>query len=316
VSAKRKQLTSVFEVAKVRHPSAVFLAIFLPLALPLPMRADEPSLADRLMPLINAHHGKAAVAVLHLDDGVSFDYDGDEPMPTASLIKFMIMLEVYQQVAEGKIKLSDTVILREADKVPGSGILTYHFSDGATFPLRDAVRLMISHSDNTATNLVLDRIGIDSTNRRMADWGFPNSRINAKVFKGASTSVDPARTKQFGLGSTTARETVRLMQRLYQGKAGDKKATDEMLEHLKKCEDKDKLKRFLPAGVVVANKSGTVTDVRTDAGILYFKGGPVAICVLTKQNDDRRYHADNEANIFIGRVAEQVFLHFAKTTKK
>lgn len=294
----------------VRH--LLLLCSTLPLLLvPAFVDAQEQSLADRLMPLIKAHRGKAAIAVLHLDGGEHFEYDADEAMPTASLIKFMILLEVYQQVAEGKVKLSDTVILREADKVPGSGILTYHFSDGATFPLRDAVRLMIAFSDNTATNLVLDHIGIDSTNRRMTDWGFPNSRINAKVFRGDKTSVDPARTKQFGLGSTTARETVRLLEKLHQGKAGDKQATTEMLEHLKKCDDKDKLKRFLPAGVVVANKSGTVSDVRTDAGILYFKGGPVAICVLTAQNDDRRYHVDNEANIFIGRVAEQVFLHFA-----
>jgi beta-lactamase class A len=293
----------------------IILAIVL-FGAPTLASAQEQSLADRLMPLIKAHHGKVAIAVMHLDGGESFYEDADEPMPTASLIKFMIMLEVYQQVAEGKVKLSDTVVLRDADKVPGSGILTYNFSDGATFPLRDAVRLMIAYSDNTATNLVLDRIGIDSTNRRMTAWGFPNSRINAKVYRGASSSVDPARTKKFGLGSTTARETVQLLQKLHEGKAGDKKATAEMLEHLKKCEDKDKLKRFLPAGVVVANKSGTVSDARTDAGILYFKGGPVAICVLTDKNDDRRYHPDNEANIFIGRVAEQVFLHFAKTAKK
>jgi beta-lactamase class A len=285
----------------------ILVAIVL-FASPCLATAQEQSLADRLMPLVRAHHGKVAIAVLHLDGGESFYEDADETMPTASLIKFMIMLEVYQQVAEGKIKLSDTVVLRDADKVPGSGILTYHFSDGATFPLRDAVRLMISHSDNTATNLVLDRIGIDATNRRMTAWGFPNSRINAKVYRGATSSV--------GLGSTTARETVQLLQKLHEGKAGDKKATAEMIEHLKKCEDKDKLKRFLPAGVVVANKSGTVSDARTDAGILYFKGGPVAICVLTAKNDDRRYRPDNEANIFIGRVAEQVFLHFAKNAVK
>jgi beta-lactamase class A len=295
---------------------AVLLIVsFVPASL-VAQEAKEKSLEARILPLAKGYKGKVAVAVKNLESGESYFLDADDDMPTASLIKFMIMLEVYQQVAEGKIKLSDTVILREADKVPGSGILTYHFSDGATFPLRDAVRLMIAYSDNTATNLVLDHIGIDSTNRRMTDWGFPNSRINAKVFRGDKTSVDPARTKKFGLGSTTAREAVRLLEKLHQGKAGDKQATTEMLEHLKKCEDKDKLKRFLPAGVVVANKSGTVSDVRTDAGILYFKGGPVAICVLTAQNDDRRYHVDNEANIFIGRVAEQVFLHFVKMPKK
>jgi beta-lactamase class A len=287
------------------------------LAIPTLAEAQEKTLAERLMPLIKAHHGKVAVAVLHLDGGGEFDYDGDEAMPTASMIKFMILLEVYQQVAEGKIKLSDTVILHDADKVPGSGILTYHFSDGASFPLRDAVRLMIAFSDNTATNLVLDHIGIASTNKRMAEWGFPNSRINAKVFRGDKTSVDPARTKKYGLGSTTPRETVKLLEKLYQGKCGDKQATKDMLDHLKKCDDKDlKLRRFLPKGVVVANKSGQVSDVRTDGGILYFPGGPVAVCVMTAKNEDMRYDPDNEANILIGRIAEQVYLHYVNTPPK
>ncbi len=286
------------------------------LAVPALVDAQEKSLADRLTPLIKTHHGKVALAVLHLDDGVSYEYDGDEVMPTASMIKFMIMLEAYQQAAEGKIKLADPVVLHNTDKVPGSGILTYHFSDGARFPLRDAVRLMIAYSDNTATNLVLDRIGIDSTNRRMKEWGFPNSRINAKVYLGSKTSVDPARTKKYGLGSTTPKETVQLLQRLYQGKCGDKKATKEMLDHLKKCEDKDKFTRFLPPGVVVAHKSGSVSDVKTDAGILYFPGGPVAICVMTAKNRDRRYHSDNEASILIGRIAEQVYLHYVAATPR
>jgi D-alanyl-D-alanine carboxypeptidase (penicillin-binding protein 5/6)/beta-lactamase class A len=175
---------------------------------------------------------------------------------------------------------------------------------------------MIAFSDNTATNLVLDRIGIDSTNGRMKDWGFPNTRINAKVFKGETTSIAPERTKKFGLGSTTAKETVQLLKKLYEGKAGDKDATKEMLDHLKKCEDKDKIKKFLPAGVVVANKSGSTTEIKTDAGIMYFPGGPVAICVLTAKNDDKRFQPDNDANTFIGRVAEQVYLHFVKTPKK
>jgi beta-lactamase class A len=223
------------------------------------------------------------------------------------------MLEVYQQVAEGKVKLADPVVLHEKDKVPGSGILTYHFSDGATFPLRDAVRLMIAHSDNTATNLVLDRIGIASTNRRMAQWGYPDCRINAKVYRGSKTSVDPARTKKYGLGSATPKHTVKLLAKLYRGECGDKQATKEMIEHLKKCEYKDALRRFLPPSVSVANKTGSVSDAKTDAGILYFPGGPVAICVMTAQNRDRRFAQDNEASIFIGRVAEQVYLHYVES---
>ena len=273
-------------------------------------QVPDPSLAERLMPLIKAHHGKVAVAVMHLDGDETFFENADEVMPTASLIKFMILLEVYQQAAEGKLKLSDTLVLRAADKVPGSGILTDHFSAGATFPLRDAVRLMIAFSDNTATNLVLDRTGIDAVNRRMIGWGFVNSRVHAKVYHGDTSSVDPVRTKQFGLGSTTACETVQLLAKLYRGQAGDAPATAEMLEHLKQCQGRDKLTRFLPPEVAVAHKWGAVAGVKTDAGILYLPGGPVAVCVLTAQNADQRFQPDNEANVLIGRVAEQVYLHF------
>jgi len=271
-----------------------------------------PSLEDRIAPLIKAHHGQVAVAVKHLDFGDELYLNADEPMPTASLIKFMVMLEVYQQVLEGKIKLSDMVVLRKEDMVPGAGVLTYHFSEGATFPLRDAVRLMIAFSDNTATNLVLDKIGIASTGKRMADWGFPNSKINAKVFKGSTTSIDPERTKKFGLGSTTARETVQLLEKLHQGKLVSAEACKEMIGHLKKCEDKTKLKRFLPEKIEVAHKTGSVNEVKTDAGIIYLPSGPVAICVLTAKNEDRRFHDDNAANILIGKIATEVHDHFAK----
>jgi beta-lactamase class A len=113
------------------------------------------------------------------------------------------MIEAYQQAAEGKLMLDDPVTLADADKVPGSGILTSHFSAGAKFSVRDTVRLMIVFSDNTATNLVLDKIGIGSTAARMDTWGFPNTKIHAKVFR-RETSVFPERSQEFGLGSTTA----------------------------------------------------------------------------------------------------------------
>jgi beta-lactamase class A len=273
--------------------------------------AVEDSLKGRLEPLVKAHKGKVAIAVRHLLTGECYTLNGDEPMPTASLIKFPIMIEVYQQLMEGKIKLTDKMTLRDADKVPGSGILTDHFSEGTTFPLKDAVRLMIAFSDNTATNLILDHIGIDSTNKRMEKWGFPNTKINAKVFLGKTTSVNPERTKKFGLGSTTANEMVELLEKVYQGKVVNAESCKAMIEHLKKCQDKDMFPRFLPAGTVVAHKTGSVSDVRTDAGILYLKrGGPVALCVLTAENEDKSWKADNAGNALCARVAQQVAEYF------
>ncbi len=113
-----------------------------------------------MKPIIAAHKGKVAVAVKHLDSGESFAYHETEVMPTASLIKFPVMIEAYRQAAAGKVDLNSAIILKEQDKVGGSGVLTSHFSAGDKITLRDAVRLMIAFSDNTATNMVLDAVGI------------------------------------------------------------------------------------------------------------------------------------------------------------
>jgi beta-lactamase class A len=276
--------------------------------------AGEPQvpLADRLTALAKAHKGRVAIALKNLATGETFFYNADEVMPTASLIKFPIMAEVYMEVLEGKLKLTDMVTLREKDKVPGSGILTYHFSEGATFPLKDAVRLMIAYSDNTATNLILDKIGVPATNERMQAWGFPNTRINAKVFRGSTTSVAPERTKKFGLGSTTAREMIGLLEKLHQGKLVSSEASKEMVAHLKQCQDKDMFPRFLPEKVSVAHKTGSVSDAKTDAGIVYVPGGPVALCVLTAGNADKRWVRDNAGSLLCARIAQEVHGFYSK----
>ncbi len=276
-------------------------------------RAD--SLAERIAPLAKAHKGKVAIAVKNLATGETYFLNADEVMPTASLIKFPVMIEVYLQAGEGKIKLTDMVTLHEKDKVPGSGILTSHFSEGATFSIRDATRLMIAYSDNTATNLLLDKIGIASTGKRMEAWGFPNTRINAKVYRGSTTSIDPARTKKYGLGSTTARDMVGLLEKLYQNKAGTPDACKQMIEHMKNCQDKEKIKHFLPAKTVVAHKTGAVSGIRTDAGIIYLKNNPVALCILTAENADKRWSPDNAGNLLCGRVAQAVYDYFSPPKK-
>src|SRR6266545_2370418 len=278
--------------------------------------ASAADLESRIAPLAKDHKGKVAVAVKHLKTGESFYLNADDAMPTASLIKLPVMVEAYWQAKEEKVKLDTKLTLKKDDKVPGSGILTQHFSDGATFPLKDAVRLMIVFSDNTATNMVLDQIGIPSTNKRMAELGFKSTKINAKVFKGSTTSIDSEGTKKFGLGSTTARDMVGLLELIENGKVVSPEACKEMLGHLKACDDKEKMTRLLPAGTVVAHKTGSVNASKTDAGIIYLKSGPVVLCVLTDENDDKRWVADNAAQVLIAKIAKEVYDHFAEQEKK
>jgi beta-lactamase class A len=175
---------------------------------------------------------------------------------------------------------------------------------------------MIVYSDNTATNLVLDKVGIQPVNDRMAGLGLKETRINAKVFKGSKTSVDPARTKQYGLGSTTAREMLTLLEMLHQGELVSGEASKAMLEHMKKCDDKDKFPRFLPKGVTVAHKTGSVNEARTDAGLFTFNGGPVALVVLTNKNEDKGWTPDNAGNKLCADIARAVVQHYLKPADK
>jgi beta-lactamase class A len=267
------------------------------------------TLESRLRPIIEAHKGKVAVAVKHLGSGESFRYRADQVMPTASLIKFPVMIEAYRQAADKKVDLDSFITLRKEDKVGGSGVLTYHFSDGSTFKLRDAVRLMIAYSDNTATNLVLDAIGIGATAATMEKMGYPNTKIHSKSFR-RETSVFPERSKLYGLGSTTPDEMIRLCEAVYRKQILSPSACEEMLEHLRACDDRDKLPRPLPEGVKVAFKTGSLADTRTSAGIIEWPGGPVAFCVMSHDNEDKRWVPDNAGNRLCAEIARAVYEHF------
>ncbi len=271
--------------------------------------ASSSTLESLLMPIIRAHKGKVAVAVKHLGTGESFRYHGDQVMPTASLCKFPVMIEAYRQAAAKEVDLDSFITLRKEHKVPGSGVLTYHFSDGTRIRLRDAVRLMIVYSDNTATNLVLDAIGIGSTAATMEKMGYPNTKIHSKVFR-RDTSVFPERSKQFGLGSTTADEMIRLCEAVHRKQVVSPSACDEMLDHLRACDDRDKLPKLLPPGTKVAFKTGSLEDTRTAAGIIECPAGPVAVCVLSFDNEDHRWMPDNAGNVLCAQVARAVYDHF------
>lgn len=267
------------------------------------------SLADVLAPAIKAHRGDVAIAVKHLKTGESFEHNADAVMPTASLIKFPIMIAAYDAVEKGKLKLDDMIELKKDDQVPGSGILTSHFSPGAKISLRDAIHLMIVYSDNTATNLVLDKLGIPTTNELMASLECPETQIHSKVFR-RDTSIAPERSRKYGLGSTTARDMVKLAGEIYNKKLVSEDACKKMLDHLFACDDKQKVPRKLPRGTRVAHKTGSVNLTRTDAGIMETPGGPIAFCILTNNNQDQRWTDDNEGDLFCAEIGSAVYQYF------
>ena len=266
-------------------------------------------LAASLQPLIDAHKGTVAVAIKHVESGETFRFQADKPMPTASLIKLPLMVAAYQAMADGKLKADQPITLKSEDKVPGSGILSAHFSGGATLSLTDVIHLMIVYSDNTATNLVIDQVGLPATAELMEKLGYPNTKLHSKVYR-ADTTIFPKRSQEFGLGSTTADEMVGLLEQLAGGKLVSKQACEQMLGHLRANDDHSTFPRFFPPGTIVAHKTGAVSASRCDAGIIDTPTGPLILCVLTAKNEDLSWSDDNAAQVLCARIAEAAYNHF------
>lgn len=130
---------------------------------------------------------------------------------------------------------------------------------------------MIRYSDNTATNLVVDQIGLPTTNATMESLGFLQTGLNSKVYRG-DTTISLERSRQYGLGSTTARAMVNLLEKLHAEKIASTESCEAMVGHLLPCDDKVLLHK-LPKGTKVAHKSGAVSNSRCNAGVVYGPSG-------------------------------------------
>lgn len=301
--------TSANYACSHRTMKAVLFLLAVSLWTDLTSTVIAEELSERLNRLISKHQGLVAVAIKHLKTGETFLYRETEVMPTASLIKFPILVEYYKQLETGAIKSDLVVPLREEDKVPGSGILTEHFANGTLLPLETVAHLMITYSDNTATNLVLDHVGISNVSKTMSELGVPETQIHSKVFR-RDTSVAIERSQKYGLGSTTAADMLSLLEKLHLKQLVSENASAMMMKHLLSCDDKTKLLRFLPIDVKGYHKTGAVNDCRTDAGLFQTPSGWIAMVVLTSSNGDKSWGDNNAAEILCGRIAETVYEHF------
>jgi len=271
--------------------------------------AHAQSLSERIEPLIAKHQGTVCVAIKHLATGETFFHRPQKVVPTASLIKFPVMIEYYRQVDAGKLSGDRMVTLTQEDKVPGSGILTDHFANSSVLPLETINHLMIAFSDNTATNLVLDQIGIPNVAKTMQQLGLPETQIHSKVFR-RDTSIAQDRSQKYGLGSTTAADMLSLLEQLHARKLVSPEASERMLTHLLSCDDKTKLLRFLPKEIKGYHKTGAVNESRTDAGLFDTPSGWIAMVCLTSENQDKSWGDSNAAEILCGRIAQETYEHF------
>lgn len=285
------------------------VAIAVGIAASSPVFAQAPAAAGSVAKLkrtidsiADAHRGVVGYSITNLETNEHLERRGDEPFSTASLIKVPILVTLFDLAEQKQLTLDDPIVLTDIDKVGGAGQLQF-LRTPLTLRLWDVAWLMSTLSDNTGTNLLLDRIKIRRVWQKMESLGLPRS----KVHKGSMTTVgtvSPDSAAKYGLGVTTPNEMARLFTLMTQGKAVSPKADSTMLWILEHNEDDTKLMRF-NYGVRAAHKTGDVDRSRTDCGVLYLPARVVA-CVLTTDNADTRYWTDAEGNAVIAQIGRAI----------
>ena len=299
-----------------RLPLLLFFATVLPgcaraQTAPSPVRADTARLHRTLDSLAAAHHGVVGYAVRNLDTGERLELRGDSTFPTASLIKVSLLVTLYELAEQDSLSLNDPIRVLKIDKVPGSGQLQ-NLHDGIEITLHDAAWLMATISDNTATNLLLDKVAIRRTWRKMESLGLTHTKIHAKSFQ-RFTSVAMDSSVKYGLGVTTPNEMARLFELLATGKAVSPRADSTMLDILSNNTKGDMLQRYAE-GIWFAHKDGEDSDKRTECGVFRLQSR-VVVCAMTKENKDQRWVVDNEAQVTLSKMGLAIISAWPRAAK-
>jgi len=233
--------------------------------------------------------GVLGVAILDLSNQHTLLLNADEVFPTASSIKIAILAEFYRQVQQGKLRFTDSYILQPSDLVGGSGIAGALTPGVTKLTLRDVAALMISVSDNSATNVMIDRIGIDNVDTLLDSLGLKQTRLNRKMM-----DIKAAAEGRENLASP--REMMLLLEALYRGKILNKQYTEDYF-NLLSIHKESYIPRELPEDLRIANKPGELEGVRNDCGIVFTGARPYIICVMSTYLRHERDGGDAIARI-------------------
>jgi beta-lactamase class A len=287
-------------------------ALLICKSLPANATAND-ALDQRIHAALQGFPGSVTLYAKNLDTGASYNLHGEDPVVTASTIKLPIMVEMFAEAEEGKLDWNQKLTLTEKDKVPGSGVLT-EFSAGDAFTLRDLMHLMIVVSDNTATNMILDRIGGDAVNARMGQLGLRQTAVMHKISGAKFPTAEGKKpgNEKWGIGRSSPQDMVAIMEKLYRGELVSRNASAEMVTVLKRQRDLDGVGRDTP-DVVTASKSGALDHLRSDVAIVYASSGPVAVAVTVNGIPVVDYGPDNAGDLLIARISQILVEGLAKT---
>ena len=303
----------------------------------------DTALTTQLESQIAGYQGKVALYARDMATGKTVAIAADEPVPTASVIKLGILYTALEQIRAGRAHFDDRLMLNHGDAVPGSGVLLF-LDTPHTLTLKDALTLMIAVSDNTATNLVIDDLGLDTIDDQLTrpaplGLGLKNTWLYKKVFKDA-TGPQPADQPKFGLGKTTAHEMASIMERIVTCDLGpaptnaaatspnpastaipsDQDLCAAAIHMLKVQSDRTMIPRYLEkldtteGDSAIANKTGAVDHARNDVAAIYTQHGTIIVSAFTHDNADTRWTPDNPALLLIAKMAKTIVDAWAPTS--
>ncbi|GMV17133.1 MAG: serine hydrolase [Polyangiaceae bacterium] len=268
------------------------------------------TLTERLEELCRRFAGVAGFAALHLDSGESLGIRAEESFPTASAIKVFVLHTLFAKAAAGELSLEERRTL-PSERTLGSGVLL-HLGPGLAPSLGDLATLMMMVSDNLATNLLIDELGVAAINAQIRAAGLGHTSLRGRIDFSRLSSDKTA------LGVSTPADLARYFARLRKGELLGSPWAERLLDVMRIQKYIEPLRRQLPADpyarefgepepVWVASKTGSLSGVRSEAGLVHTPKAEWSIAVMTRDVRDTRVTSDNEALRLIAEVSRAVY---------
>lgn len=265
-------------------------------------------LESKIKALDERFDGVLGVAVVDLSDGKTLLVNGDEVFPQASSIKIAVLAELYRQEqqsrdgATGKARLGDLYTVRKEDLVADSDIMLGLTPGVTRITNRDLATMMIAVSDNSAANVLIERLGMENVNAMLTSVGLKNTRLRRKML-----DLNAAREGRENVA--TPLEMMTLLEAIYRNRMFSKELTDDFVTLLatswEQNSKRSAMVRGLPAGVRSAEKPGELEGVRADSGYVFATNRPYILCVMTTYDKNEK-----EAEDVISRIAGETYAYF------
>jgi len=249
--------------------------------------------------------GVMGVAIVDLTDGHKYLLHANDIFPQASSIKICVLAELYRQAQQGKLKLTDLYTVNAVDLVQDSDIMGGLTPGVTQVTLRDLATMMVAVSDNSATNVLIDRVGMDNVNAFLKAQGLRDTRLLRKM-------MDLKAAAEGRENVSTPNEMLNLLQALYRGELLNKEMTADFFKVLSTHKD-SWIPRNLPDDLKIADKPGALEGVRNDSGVVFVEKRPFVLCVMTTYLHRERDGEDAISNIAL--AAWRMFDRLARASE-